>query len=77
MTLSVVAEIEVRRRAANLSLESLAHAAGLHRTSVGLIVRGKRGLTVDVAARLSLVLGIPLSGLIDAAELSLEDKSPT
>lgn len=75
LTLSVAAEIEMRRRAAKMSLEALADAAGLHRTSVGLIVRGKRGLTIDVAARLSVVLKAPLSELVLAAERSLEKQS--
>jgi transcriptional regulator with XRE-family HTH domain len=61
--------IQLRREAAGLSLEALADAADMHRTSVGLIVRGERGLTVDRAASLAKALGVRLSDLIAEAEL--------
>lgn len=49
------------REAAALSQEALAHKAGLHRTYVGMIERGERKPTVEVAANLAKVLGQRLS----------------
>ncbi|MBI4421278.1 MAG: helix-turn-helix transcriptional regulator [Gemmatimonadetes bacterium] len=53
-----------------LSQEDLAHRAGLHRTYVGLIERGRRKPTIEVGYALAGALGVPLSGLIREAETS-------
>ena len=45
-TPAVVEAIARLRREAGLTLEDLADRAGLHRTSLGLIERGERGLTL-------------------------------
>jgi transcriptional regulator with XRE-family HTH domain len=50
------------------SLERLASAAGLHRTSIGLVERGSRGLSAAAAYRIAAALGVPLSALIAEAE---------
>ncbi len=42
--------------------------AGIHRTSLGLIERGKRGMTLDVASHLAAALDTRLSKLVAAAE---------
>jgi transcriptional regulator with XRE-family HTH domain len=64
-----VAELLQRRRAElGYSLEQLADDAGLHRTSVGLIMRGQRGVTVASAANLARALGVTLSELVAQAE---------
>jgi transcriptional regulator with XRE-family HTH domain len=52
------------RRRKGLSQESLAERAGLHPTYVGMIERGVRNATLDVAAKLADALGIPLPKLI-------------
>lgn len=72
LTLLVATEIQRLRVEQGLSLEALAASAGLHRTAVGLIVRGERGLTVASAALLARALGLRLSELVRAAEASEE-----
>ncbi len=59
------------RRERGWSLEDLADRAGLHRTTLGLVERGKRGLTLDSAARLARALDTPLSEVVRLAELKL------
>lgn len=68
MSAALVAELDAVRRKAGLSHEELALRAGAHRTSIGLILSGKRGLTVEMAAALSLALDLPLSELVRRAE---------
>jgi transcriptional regulator with XRE-family HTH domain len=57
-----------RREQKGMSQEALAEAAGVHHTYVGLVERGKRKPTLDVAERLARGLGKKLSSLIAAAE---------
>ncbi len=64
----VATQIAQLRRERGWSLEDLAAAAGIHRTSLGLIERGKRGMTLDVAGRLAVALGRRLSDLVATAE---------
>ncbi|MFC6008059.1 helix-turn-helix transcriptional regulator [Angustibacter luteus] len=65
---SVAEELAVARRERGWSMEQLAGEAGLHRTSVGLIERGERGVTLQVAARLAWALDLSLGDLCRAAE---------
>lgn len=60
-----------RREAKGISQEKLAHAAGLHRTYVGLIERGLRNPSVDAGHALARALGTRLSDLIREAEKRL------
>lgn len=60
------------RRENGFTLEDLADRSGLHRTMLGLVERGERGLTVASASRLATALGLPLSGLIAIAEATEE-----
>jgi transcriptional regulator with XRE-family HTH domain len=67
------------RRAEHLTLEDLADRADLHRTSIGLVERGERSLTIRSAARLADALGLRLSDLIAHAERQLSlaaDRGP-
>lgn len=50
------------------SQEALAHRARVHRTYVGLIERGRRNATLDVADRLAKALGLLLSDMLAEAE---------
>ena len=49
-------------------MERLADEAGLHRTSIGLIERGLRSMSLDVAERLAKSLGLQLSTVVAEAE---------
>ena len=57
------------RASQGLTLEQLADAARVHRTSVGLVERGERSPSVSFAARLAQALGYPLSDLLAKADL--------
>jgi ribosome-binding protein aMBF1 (putative translation factor) len=65
----------VRRHRAwlGLSQEALAEAAGIHHTYVGLLERGERKPTIDVAERVARALGKKLSALIAEAERARKD----
>jgi transcriptional regulator with XRE-family HTH domain len=76
LTLLVANEIQRLRVERGLSLEALAASAGLHRTSVGLIVRSERGLSVASAATLARALGMRLSDLVLAAEAAADQSPP-
>ena len=56
------------RESLGVSQEALAHKAGVHRTYIGLIERGRRNVTIDVAGRLAKALGFTLSRLVAEAE---------
>lgn len=57
------------------SLEDLADEAGRHRTSIGLIERGERHLSVATAVRFAQAFGLPLSDLIRLAEAQVSGTS--
>ena len=59
------------RLASGYSQEALAHAAGVHRTYVGLIERGLRNPTLEVSQALAGALDTDLSRLIRLAEKRL------
>lgn len=65
---SFAAVIRKHRVKQGMSQEELAEAAGIHHTYVGLVERGRRNPTIDVAERLARALGTKLSVLIDEAE---------
>lgn len=52
------------RRQQNVSQESLAHAAGLHRTYISSVERGERNISLENIDRLATALGIPLAELM-------------
>lgn len=56
------------RKDKGLSLENVASAAGLHRTTVSLIERGEREPTVNTAAKIARALDLTLIELIQLAE---------
>jgi transcriptional regulator with XRE-family HTH domain len=60
--------VRERRIAAGLSQEQLAEAAGLHPTYVGMVERGIRNPTLDVAARIAKALKISLPRLLEQAQ---------
>jgi transcriptional regulator with XRE-family HTH domain len=71
LTLLVAQRVQALRKERGWSLEALAAAAGLHRTTVGLVVRGERGLTLASAGQLAVALDVRLSELVAEAEVLL------
>jgi transcriptional regulator with XRE-family HTH domain len=71
--LSAVFGVLVREQRTELKLsqETLAERAGIHHTHVGLIERGARNASLDVAQKVADGLGIRLSLLIAEAERRL------
>jgi transcriptional regulator with XRE-family HTH domain len=57
------------RRARDLSIEDLARRADLHPTYVSSIERGERNPSCGKLSDLALALGLPLSALMQDAEL--------
>ncbi len=57
-----------------LTIEQLADAALVHRTTVGLLERGERTPSVEVASQVARALGYPLSELLAKAELVADGK---
>jgi len=62
------AVLREHREAAGLSQETLADRAGVHRTYVGLVERGRRNPTLEVSLRLATALGLTLTALVQATE---------
>lgn len=60
--------VRVSRLARGVSQEKLASAAGVHRTYMSAIERGKVNVSVEVADRLSRAMGMRLSDLVLLAE---------
>lgn len=75
LTGNVVDTIARLRREAGLTLEDLADRAGLHRTSLGLVERGERGLTIESAAKIAEALNLSFGSLISVAEADKEGVS--
>ena len=63
------ANVRRLRKTRGLSQESLALAAGLHRTYVGSIERAERNVSIDNMEKIAVALGVPLAELV--RELSL------
>jgi len=60
--------VRVSRQARGMSQEKLAAAAGIHRTYMSAIERGKVNVSVEVANRLARAMGMGLSELVQLAE---------
>lgn len=68
LTASFAQIVRKYRARKGLSQEALAEAAGIHHTYVGLLERGLRNPTIEVAERVARALGKKLSALISEAE---------
>ena len=62
------AVLRERREQAGISQEQLADRAGLHRTYISLIERGKRTASIEVVRRVADALGVSMADLIDKTE---------
>jgi transcriptional regulator with XRE-family HTH domain len=65
-------EIKKAREVLQKSQEALAFEAGLHRTYISLIERGKKCPTLAVIVRLAKALGIKPSELLRRVEVEFE-----
>lgn len=70
LTVHVVNALAAERRRQGRTLEDVADRAGIHRTSLGLIERHSRGVTLDVASAIAASLGISLGQLVLDVERS-------
>lgn len=61
-------ELKKAREAANLTQDELAVRAGVHRTYVSLLERGKKDPTLQVLFRLAAALGLSASRLVARVE---------
>jgi transcriptional regulator with XRE-family HTH domain len=68
LSLAFGAVVRRHRKASGLSQEILAEKAEIHHTHVGLIERGERNPSLDVAHRVARALGLTLSTMIAEAE---------
>ncbi len=68
LSLSFAQVVRRHRVRQGLSQEALAEAAGIHHTYVGLLERGERKPTIEVAERVARALGKKLSALVAEAE---------
>lgn len=68
LTIELGIEISRRRKLLNLSQEELAFSAGLHRTYISLVERGRKSPTIVTLESISKSLGISISDLIKSAE---------
>jgi len=72
MELALGREIMKAREVLQQSQEALAFEAGIHRTYVSLIERGKKSPTLAVIVRLATALGIKPSELLRRVEVEFE-----
>jgi len=72
MELALGREIKKAREVLQQSQETLAFEAGIHRTYVSLIERGKKSPTLAVIVRLATALGIKPSELLRRVEVEFE-----
>jgi len=68
ISLAFGAVVRKHRKLKALSQEALAEKADIHHTHVGLIERGERNASLNIAYRVARALGQPLSTLIAEAE---------
>ena len=69
LTAAFMAIIQRVRKSKKLSLEQLADLAQVHRTTIGLLEKGKRTPTLQMALRISSALNLSLSDIIREAEM--------
>lgn len=71
MTLAVVRLLRLHRVARGLSKAELARRSGMHKSTIGLVEDGKRGLTLAASTRIAHALDLRLADVIAEAESSL------
>ena len=63
-------KVRALRKARGMSQETLADEAGLHRTHISLIERGRRSIRLETVERLALALGVQPARLMPTIQLS-------
>lgn len=76
MTITILFGKNVRkfRLSQGLSQDALAEKAGLHRTYIGAVERGKRNITLINAEKIANALGINLPDCLKKLEEDVEPK---
>lgn len=67
--------VRARRKDLALSQELVAERAGIHATYVGMVERGERNCSLDIAEAIGKALEIPVSKLIAEAEALAASKT--
>ncbi|HBJ83334.1 MAG TPA: XRE family transcriptional regulator [Verrucomicrobiales bacterium] len=67
--------VRAHRTKQNLTQEQVAERAGIHPTYVGMVERGERNCSLDIAAEIATALEVPLSQLVEEAEVSQRKKA--
>ncbi|MFH1176482.1 MAG: helix-turn-helix transcriptional regulator [Acidobacteriota bacterium] len=65
----VADQIRRKRIAAGLSQEELGYRAGLHRTYISLVERGRKSPTVDSLGQIAVALGVEPAELLTPPDL--------
>jgi transcriptional regulator with XRE-family HTH domain len=63
-----------RRERLGLSQEEFADKAGIHRTYVSSVERGKVRVSIEIAEKLAIAVGVPLSALWKQIERRRESR---
>lgn len=66
--------VRARRKYLDLSQEQVSERAGIHATYVGMVERGERNCSLDIADSIGKALEIPASKLVEQAEALLAEK---
>lgn len=75
ITSAFIELVKTIREQRGLTIEQLAELTGVHRTTIGLLERNERTPTLQVATQIANALQMPLSELIQEAELVGSGKS--
>ena len=67
--------VRARRQELGVSQEDFADIAGIHRTYVSSIERGKVRVSIEIAFQLAKALEVPLSELIRDVEQAMKKKA--
>jgi transcriptional regulator with XRE-family HTH domain len=67
--------VRLHRGKLGLTQEVVAERAGIHATYVGMVERGERNCSIDIAAAIAASLDLPLSALIGEAEAQSAKKA--
>lgn len=67
--------VRARRNHLQLTQEQISERAGIHATYVGMVERGERNCSLDIADAIGRALEIPVSKLVAQAEALASEKT--